>query len=85
MKHAVIAAATACLAIAITLLMSTYGTHGVQGWIAAYGGYPGGFANWRLNPGRVNYTLITGVNWLIYFAIAEAISAAFGRFSRLGR
>ncbi len=82
MKHAVIGAATACLAIAITLLMSTYGAHGVQGWIASYGGYPGGLVNWRLNPGRVSYTLITGVNWLSYFAIAEAMSAVLERSSR---
>ena len=85
MRQAVIAAVTACLAVAITLLLSTYGAHGVQGWIAAYGGYPGGFVTWRLNPGRVSYTLITVVNWLTYLAIAEAISAVSRRFSRLGR
>ena len=54
MRHALIAAVTACLAVAITLLLSTYGAHGMQGWIAAYGGYVGGLVNWRLNPSRVS-------------------------------
>ncbi len=67
------------VAIAMTFLLSTYGAHGVQGLIAVYGGYPGGFVNWRLNPGRVNYALITVVNWLTYFAVAEVVSAIFKR------
>ena len=81
MRHAAISASTACLAIAITLLLSTYGVHGVQGLIAVYGGYPGGFVNWRFNPGRVSYLLITVVNWLTYFAVAEVLSALLRRFS----
>ena len=85
MRHLVIAAVTACLALAITLLLSTYGADRVQGWIAVYGGSPGGFVNWRLNPGRESYQLITVVNWLTYFAIAEVISAAFRLFSRFGQ
>jgi hypothetical protein len=80
MKHVAIAALTACLALAITFLLSTYGAHGVRGWIAVYGGYLGGFVNWRLNPGRVSYALITVVNWLTYFVLGEAISVAFRVF-----
>lgn len=79
MRHAAIVATTACLAVAITLILSTYGAHGVGGWIAVYGGYPGGFVNWRLNPGRVNYALITVVNWLTYFAVVEVLSAFLKR------
>lgn len=81
MKHAAIAAATAFLAIVITMLLSTYGGDGLRGAIAVYGGYPGGFVNWRFNPGRVNYTLITVLNWSTYFVIAESIAAVLGRHS----
>jgi hypothetical protein len=79
MRHGVIAAITGALAIAITFLLSTYGAHGVRGFIAVYAGYPGGFVNWRLNPGRVSYPLITLVNWLTYFAAAEVLSAVLRR------
>jgi hypothetical protein len=34
---------------------------------------PGGVANWRLNPGRVNYVLITAINGLTYFVCLEAV------------
>lgn len=81
MKHGAMAAITFCLAIAITFRMSTYGADGVLGFIAVYGGYPGGFVNWRLNPGHVSYLLITAINWLIYFAIAEALFTVLSRFS----
>lgn len=84
MRDAAIAAMTACLALAITFLLSTYGAHGVQGWIAVYVGYPGGFVNWRFNSGRMSYTLITVVNWITYFGIAEVIFVVF-RLSRRGR
>ena len=77
MRHAAIAAATAGLATLITLLLNTYGTHGLGGVIAVYGGYPGGFVNWRFNPRHVNYALITVVNWATYFALAEIIAAIF--------
>jgi hypothetical protein len=80
MRHVAIAAVTACLALAITFLLSTYGAHGVRGWIAVYFGYPGAFLDWRLKPGRMNYTLITVVNWLTYFVVAEAISVVFSVF-----
>jgi hypothetical protein len=71
MRHVAIAATTAFLAIAITVFLSIYGAHGVQGVVATYMGYPGGFVNWRVNPGRVSYLLITTVNWVTYFALAE--------------
>jgi hypothetical protein len=55
---------------------------GYLGLIAVYGGYPGGFVNGRVNSSRVSYLLITAINWLIYFAITEALFAALRPFSR---
>jgi hypothetical protein len=64
------------------LVLSTYGAHGAAGFVAVYGGYPGGFVNWHVNPGQVSYLLITGVNWLAYFALVEAFFALLSHFSR---
>jgi hypothetical protein len=68
-------AAAAILAVVISILLSIYGAHGTQGALAVTVGYPGGFVNWRFNPGRVSYGLITSVNWLIYFGLFEALLA----------
>jgi hypothetical protein len=76
LRHVIAAAAAALLAVVISILLSIYGSHGLQGGLAVTLGYPGGFVNWRLNPGRVSYGLITCVNWLIYFGFFEAMLAA---------
>jgi hypothetical protein len=68
-------------AILISLLLSTFGAHGVLGWIAVYIGYVGGVANWKLNPGRVSYTFIAVVNAVVYFLILEAAFTAKRRIS----
>lgn len=79
-KHILTGGITLCLALAITLLLSTYGADGVRGFIAVYAGYPGAAVNWRLF-GHMNYLLITSVNWLSYFGVAEGLAIAFRRLS----
>lgn len=68
-------------ALAVSLLLSVYGAHGLSGAFALYAGYCGGFVNWKLNQGRVSYALITGVNAIVYFAVCE-IAAVVLRYGR---
>jgi hypothetical protein len=70
--HILLASVAAALAIPVSLVLATYGSHGTLGLIAIWVGYPGGFANWKLNPLHVSYGLITAVNWLTYFVVLEA-------------
>jgi hypothetical protein len=73
MKHVVCVVAAALASLGITLILSTLGTHGPLGSFAVYAGYPGGFINWRANPGRVSYLLIGVVNAAVYFGILEVL------------
>jgi len=81
MSHAVVLTIAVLAALGVTLILATWGAHGVQGSLAIYMGYPGGFANWKLNPGRVSYILITAVNGLAYFACLELLLAMKRRIS----
>jgi hypothetical protein len=81
MKHIISASLAAILAIAGSFVLATFGSHGTYGLIAIWIGYPGGVTNWKLNPGRVSYGLITGVNWLVYFVLLEVFFAMKRRFS----
>jgi hypothetical protein len=70
--HILLGSVAAILAIPVSLVLATHGSHGKLGLIAIWVGYPGGFANWKLNPPRVSYGLITAVNWFAYFVLLEA-------------
>jgi len=60
--HILLGGATGILALLVSFLLATYGSDGTLGLIAVWIGYPGGFANWKLNPPHVSYALITAVN-----------------------
>ena len=79
MKHFVCGLAAALASIGIVLILSTVGAHGAVGALAVYAGYPGGFINWRVNPGRVSYVLIGAVNAAVYFAGLELLAPLSSR------
>jgi len=79
MKHLILAGVAVVVAIAVSLILSIWGSHGPLGTLAVYLGYPGGFANWKLNPGRTSYTLTAAVNGVCCFACLELLLAIKSR------
>jgi hypothetical protein len=73
MKHAAVSGIAGVLAVAGSLALATYGAHDVAGLFAVMLAYPGAFAVWRLDPPHGGYWLVTGVNWIAYFAVLEAV------------
>jgi hypothetical protein len=55
MKHIAIAGIAALVAAVVSLVLATYGAHDLPGLFAVMVGYPGAFANWRLEPGGPSY------------------------------
>ena len=81
MKHLTYLGTSVIAATVVSLLLSTYGSHGLLGFVAVYAGYPGGLVNWKLNQGSVSYVLITVVNAIVYLAVCE-ITAVLMRYRR---
>ena len=73
-KDVVCLLVAALASLAVCLMLSAYGAQGRLGFFAVYAGYPGGFINWKLNPGRVSYALIALVNTGVYFGILEVLA-----------
>jgi hypothetical protein len=67
------------VAVGISLILATFGAHGLLGSIAVYAGFPGGFVNWKANPGQVSYVVITAVNTAVYLGLFEALGLLIGR------
>jgi hypothetical protein len=68
-------------AIGISLVLSTFGTHGPLGAFSVYAGFPGGFVNWKANHGHISYLLITIVNAVFYLGVFELIAVVIQRRS----
>jgi len=69
MKHVAYLAASILGALGVSLILATFGAHGLLGFLAVYAGYPGGFVNWKANPGHMSYFLISAVNAAVYFSV----------------
>jgi len=82
MKHVAYLAASILGAVGVSLIMATFGAHGLLGFLAVYAGYPGGFVSWKANPGHVSYFLISTVDAAVYFTILETLGLLIHRRRR---
>ena len=78
-KHVIYFVAAAVGALAVSVILATFGAHGRLGAVAVYTGLPGGFVNWKANPGGVSYVLITIVNTAVYLTIFEVLGLVIYR------
>jgi hypothetical protein len=81
MKHILIASFAALVTVIITVSLYHYGAHDMGGFFAALAGYPGLLANGE-HYTKLNIVLFTGVNWVFYFLLFEAVFALKRKFSR---
>lgn len=79
MKHVSYLIAATVGAVGVSLVLATFGAHGLLGSVAVYAGLPGGFVNWKANPGRVSYAVITAVNTAVYLVLFEVLGLILRR------
>lgn len=79
MKHVFYLVAATIGAFGVSLILATFGAHGLLGSVAVYAGLPGGFVNWKTNPGHVSYVVITAVNTAVYLGLFEVLGFLIGR------
>jgi hypothetical protein len=73
MKHIVMGALAAVIAVAISVSLHFYGAHDLQGAFAMFAGFPGVLISaYSVQP---NDVLLTAVNGFCYFLVFEGIVA----------
>jgi hypothetical protein len=82
MKHVAYLGGSILGAVGVSLILASFGAHGLLGFLAVYAGYPGGFVDWKANLGHMSYFLISTVNAAVYFIILEALGLLIRRRRR---
>jgi hypothetical protein len=81
-RHGWAALFAALTTTGVTLTLSFYGGHDIQILPAYFAGYPGIAVRELLAPHANFFVVVTAVNFLLYFSIAELTFAVTRKFSR---